>query len=305
MSQNAQLFDAISDQLPFNQSPRVLSAGSHETWLLGFQAAFAELDRQTDPNRHFYVRQSAVADDGIRANAGYIIKPDASYVTKAVQTIATIPFPAVDPRIDRIVVNRLTGVINRVVGAEAASPVAPDPGVAEELLAQIALTVGQTVIVDANITDERPANISARNIAMPKTLVVGSNANGLGMLATHATLQAAHDDAMTTAGWKILVLTGEAALATTVDITEPNILIQFAEGVSYVNSGAGDGINIQAAADRCKIIGGRFTGFTGAAILIDATVDFTMLRDMRFNGNTADVTDNGTGTSSVNHIVEP
>jgi microcystin-dependent protein len=93
--------------------------------------------------------------------------PQNSYFgqSTAVETSASVVAPVTDPRIDLIVMQvrdlDATGpagddtILVIVTGTEAASPVAPDVPDSAIPLAQIALTVGQTSIIDANITNRR------------------------------------------------------------------------------------------------------------------------------------------------------
>lgn len=92
-------------------------------------------------------------------DAGKIIKADGTLVEQAQQT-ATFVAPAANPRIDRIVIDMLTGVYSIIAGTEAASPTAPAITAGKLPCAQVSLTVGQTQITNANITDERTAFVS-------------------------------------------------------------------------------------------------------------------------------------------------
>lgn len=76
-------------------------------------------------------------------------------VTQAVQTSTTFTAPSVNPRIDRVVLDVVTGVISVIAGAENAVPVPPTLPYGKIPVAQIALTVGMVAINNANITDER------------------------------------------------------------------------------------------------------------------------------------------------------
>lgn len=71
------------------------------------------------------------------------------------QTTAAIPAPITDPRIDRIVINEITGAVSIVSGVEAVSPVAPAFDRNSIPICQVLVTVGMTEITNADITDER------------------------------------------------------------------------------------------------------------------------------------------------------
>lgn len=102
-----------------------------------------------------------------------IIKADGTLVSVAQQT-ATFVAPVTNPRIDRIVIDALTGIYSIIAGTEAASPTAPAITAGKLPCAQVALSVGITQITNALITDERTAfvNYDARyapTLATPQT----------------------------------------------------------------------------------------------------------------------------------------
>lgn len=83
-------------------------------------------------------------------------------VENAIQTSGVIVAPAVNPRIDRVVINQATGVASIVGGVEAGVPVPPLIPSGFEPCAQIALTTITAAITNALITDERvPAGTGA------------------------------------------------------------------------------------------------------------------------------------------------
>jgi hypothetical protein len=132
---------------------------------------------------------------------------------------------------------------------------------------------------------------------------------GSGSEATHATLQAAINDAGIVAGSKILV-TESAALVSAVTINKPNLEIVFKSNVTYsaASPAPNNAIDIQAGGDGVIIRGGRFGDFSGggnAAINLNVNADYVTLRDMRFFNNTKDIEDNSNLTySSTGHISE-
>ena len=85
-------------------------------------------------------------------------------VSKTAQTSGTITAPSVDPRIDVIYIDQLSGVIGITTGSEAASPSVPTIPDGKLPLAQIALAITTTEITDSLITDIRElANIGSPN----------------------------------------------------------------------------------------------------------------------------------------------
>jgi hypothetical protein len=117
---------------------------------------------------------------------------------------------------------------------------------------------------------------------------------------THTTLAAA--TAAAVSGWKILVIDAEPTVVTTANITVDDVEVEFKPGAHFTDGGATTAISITG--DRCRIRGGRFLSFTAQAIEIQAAASFTMTRDNRFNGNTIDINDSGTLTSSIGDISE-
>ena len=95
-------------------------------------------------------------------DAGWILA-GLTLTEKAVQTTATIIAPTTDPRIDRVVIDDTTGTVSVITGTEAASPTPPAITAGKLPVAQVALVVSQTQILNADITDERawPLQVAA------------------------------------------------------------------------------------------------------------------------------------------------
>lgn len=93
------------------------------------------------------------ADLTVKVDAGHLFLGATAPVEVAEQTTAAFVAPAVSPRTDRIVMDRYTGTISVIAGAEA-GPV-PDITAGKLPIAQVALTVGMTEITNSDITDER------------------------------------------------------------------------------------------------------------------------------------------------------
>ncbi len=86
-------------------------------------------------------------------------------VSKDNQTTTTITAPVSNPRIDRIVVDRITGVYSIITGAEAANPTAPAITTGNAPLAQFQLETSTISITDAMISDERVSGSIETSIA--------------------------------------------------------------------------------------------------------------------------------------------
>lgn len=102
----------------------------------------------------FAPHENAVPDMNVVVNPGGLMI-DATLVEKTAQTVGAFTAPTVNPRIDRIVIDALTGDAEIIAGAEAGSPSAPTIPDEKIPVCQVAFVVGQTVIVNADITDER------------------------------------------------------------------------------------------------------------------------------------------------------
>ena len=120
-------------------------------------AVLAEMGQDAAPH------QAATPNLTVLVDPLKIIKADGTLVSQNQQTIA-FTAPTTNPRISRLVIDMLTGVASAVHGAEAVSPTAPAIPAGSFPCAQVALSVGQTQITNANITDERTAfaNYDAR-----------------------------------------------------------------------------------------------------------------------------------------------
>jgi len=102
----------------------------------------------------FAPHEAAVPDMTVQLNSGFIW--DGSSLTeKSAQTTGIITAPTTNPRIDRVVVDASTGVVSVITGTEAASPTPPAIPVGKLPVAQVLLSVGQSQITNADITDER------------------------------------------------------------------------------------------------------------------------------------------------------
>ena len=75
------------------------------------------------------------------------------------QSTGTITAPTTNPRIDRVVIDESTGAVSVIAGTEAPSPSAPAITAGKLPIAQVALVVSQTSIDNADITDERQAQV--------------------------------------------------------------------------------------------------------------------------------------------------
>jgi hypothetical protein len=117
----------------------------------------------------FQATESSPQAMTVELAAGKVLNAE-TLVSVAAQTTTVITAPVTNPRIDRIVINRLTGVFQIVAGAEAASPTAPAIPVNTAPICQFQLATSTTVITDAMIVDERIPGIIESNVNSTETL---------------------------------------------------------------------------------------------------------------------------------------
>lgn len=89
------------------------------------------------------------------------------------------------------------------------------------------------------------------------------------------------------------------AIATTVQVTKANVEIVMKPGVTLSKGGATTCLQISASGVRIK--GGRIAGFNAGGdigVLIDSGSNYSLIGEIRFSGNTQDISDlNNTGAS--------
>lgn len=102
----------------------------------------------------FAPHQVATPNMTVQIDAGHVF--DGTTLTElAQQTSATITAPSGNPRRDIVYIDRYTGAIGIATGTEAASPSDPSLPFNSIPIARVALTVGQTTITNADLTDIR------------------------------------------------------------------------------------------------------------------------------------------------------
>ncbi|TAN76891.1 MAG: discoidin domain-containing protein [Magnetospirillum sp.] len=90
----------------------------------------------------------------VRLDAGAILH-GITLTEVADQSSGTITAPSSHPRIDRVVVDRLTGAVSVITGSEGASPTVPAITTGKCPVAQVLLQTSSTAITNGMITDER------------------------------------------------------------------------------------------------------------------------------------------------------
>jgi len=102
----------------------------------------------------FNAHEQSTPNMTVRIDAGVLFN-GVTLSEVAAQSTGTITAPVTNPRIDRVVIDGITGDASIVTGVEAASPTPPAIPSGKLPCAQVALTTSTTVITNADITDER------------------------------------------------------------------------------------------------------------------------------------------------------
>ena len=121
------------------------------TYKANIDAGFAVADRLAWA---FAPHEEAAPAMTVRVEAGALFA-GTGLTEVAAQSTGAITAPTVDPRIDRVVIDALSGAVSVVTGTEAAAPVAPAIPAGKVPICQVALVLAQTEIVNPDITDER------------------------------------------------------------------------------------------------------------------------------------------------------
>jgi hypothetical protein len=132
----------------------------------------------------FAPHEAATPDMTVLIDAGRIYD-GTTFTLKAQQTTTTITAPVTNPRIDRIAINKTTGLYNIIAGSEAASPVPPSYTSDHFPVCQVALVVSQTSILNANITDERPLIYGTGGSGATNPLEVGVDDTTAGVIEVY------------------------------------------------------------------------------------------------------------------------
>lgn len=106
----------------------------------------------------FDAHEQSTPNMTVRVDAGFILN-GTTLTEVAAQNTATITAPTTNPRIDRVVVDSLTGVVSVIAGTEAASPTPPAITAGKLPVAQVSLATSTTQITNLLLTDERTINM--------------------------------------------------------------------------------------------------------------------------------------------------
>jgi len=244
----------------------------------------------------FETIENSPANMAVVVNAGKVMTGE-TLVSIADQTTTLITAPTSNPRIDRVVVDKLTGVYTIVTGSESATPVAPAIPVGKMPSSQIALTTSTSTITEALITDERisgsiePSNINTTETLSNKTLGDTNTINAQDDAftiddAADATLQIDFDVAGST-GTKTTVSSSQTVDRTLTLPDATDTLVGKATTDTLTNKTIGDSNTINAQDD---------------AFTIDDAADATLQIDFNVAGTTGTKT-TITTSQTANRVV--
>ncbi|WP_428491685.1 hypothetical protein [Rhodopila sp.] len=169
---------------------------------------------------------------------------------KTAQSTGTITAPASHPRIDRVVIDNVTGVASVVTGTEAVSPTPPAIPSGKSPVAQILLQTSTTSITNAIITDERnfaalsPGGFGAQgSISSASTCDLGSILSRNVMITGTTTITSFGSSAALTSPIYLIEFTAALTLTHSSNLLCPGLAnIVTAAGdtaiVEYLGSGA-------------------------------------------------------------------
>ncbi len=105
--------------------------------------------------RPFVLKENTVPDMNVIIGAGSFRVRGLTLTELTEQTLGPITAPVTNPRLDRVVLNTVTSIIEIVTGAEAPSPVVPAVSIDQIPIARIGLSPGTTEILNGNISEEK------------------------------------------------------------------------------------------------------------------------------------------------------
>ncbi|OGP69695.1 MAG: hypothetical protein A2Y80_02205 [Deltaproteobacteria bacterium RBG_13_58_19] len=111
----------------------------------------------------FAPHEQAVPNMTVRIDAGSLFA-GGTLTEVAGQNTATITAPTTQPRIDRVVIDQITGVNSVITGTEASSPSPPAIPAGKMPICQILLATSTTAITNTLLTDERVSSFNLESI---------------------------------------------------------------------------------------------------------------------------------------------
>ena len=228
----------------------------------------------------FAPRQTTTPAMTLSLDAGFTFK-GTTLTEVAAQTSGTITAPVGNPRIDRAVVDRSTGVLSIITGTPNASPTAPAITSGKIPIAQILLQTSSTTITNSMITDERALWALGRGLAGEEgigqwlkddgagNLTLNINPtlqdNGSGALSTSLTTEATVASATTTdlgsVASNIINVTGTATITSfgsSANAADPLYIVRFASTATVTHNASSlilqAGVNFVATAGSFMVL---------------------------------------------------
>src|SRR5690348_9602357 len=137
---------------------------------LAIDADWAVAARLVD---NFAPHAQATPNMTVALDAGHLFN-GTTLTEVAAQNTGMIAAPVANPRIDRVVIDRVSGAVSVVTGTEAASPSPPAIPAGKAPVAQVLLQTSSTVIANSMLTDER--DLGALGLASGAYTAVGTAA---------------------------------------------------------------------------------------------------------------------------------
>lgn len=123
---------------------------------------------------NFAPRQTTSPAMTVTLDAGHIFT-GTTLTEVATQTTGTITAPGGNPRIDRVVIDRFTGIASVITGTPNASPVAPAISSGKVPVCQVLIQTSSSSITNSMITDERDFSALGHGTAGEYNVGTGPN----------------------------------------------------------------------------------------------------------------------------------
>lgn len=159
---------------------------------LAIDADWAVAARLVD---NFAPHAQAMPNMTVALDAGHLFN-GTTLAEVAAQSTVTLAAPVSNPRIDRVVVDRVSGAVSVVTGTEASSPSPPAIPAGKAPVAQVLLQTNSTAIANSMLTDERDlgalglASGAYTNVGTAATQNVGTAAGNVVQLDSSGRLPA-------------------------------------------------------------------------------------------------------------------
>jgi len=119
-------------------------------------ASVTDLATETAMSSYYHTHENTVPDLTVVVDAGNLVRYNTRVSNNAQSVVITAAHATLD-RIDRVVVNKITGVATVETGTAAGTPVAPVIPATSLPVCQVSVPATDTTITDSQITDERSA----------------------------------------------------------------------------------------------------------------------------------------------------